>query len=120
MSTSSARMTFSKIGPSPTYLGAIRGIGPKKLVRAPSLSSSLLNSVGKPSVMFLRLPPKKLTKTRLPLIVPGTSPNTKQGALSSCVATPATTPISCSQLSPLTSLTSPSLRACSSHCRKSS
>src|SRR5262245_2162980 len=106
-STSSPVMTFSKIGPSSTYLGAMRVIGPMKLVRNPSLSSILLRSVGKPSVMFLRLPPKKLTSTRLPLIVPGTSPNTKQGAPSSWTM-PATMPISCCQLRPLTSLTSPS------------
>ena len=113
-------MTFSKIGPSLTYLGGMRVIGPMKLVRKPSLSSSLLRSVGKPSVMFLRLPPKKLTSTRLPSIVSGTWSKTKQGAPSSCIATPDTMPISCCQLSPLTSLTSPSLRASSSHCRRSS
>ena len=35
--------------------------------------------------MFLRLPSKKLTSTRLPGSVPGTSSNTKHGALSVCV-----------------------------------
>ena len=117
---SSPVITFSKIGPSATYRGGMRVIGAMKLVRKPSLNSSLLRSVGKPSVMFLRLPPKKLTSTRLPSIVPGTSSNTKQGASSSWNATPATMPMSCCQESPLTSLTSPSLRASSSHWRRSS
>src|SRR5271166_1834881 len=113
-------MTFSKIGPSLTYLGAMRVIGAMKLVRKASLSSILARSVGKPSVMFLRLPPKKLTSTRLPLIVPGTSSKTKQAAVSSCRASSETRPMSCCQDRPLTSLTSPSLRASSSHWRRSS
>src|SRR3984893_14386256 len=98
----------------------MRFIGTMKLVRKPSLRSTLPRSGGKPSVMFLRLPPKKLTKTRLPGMVPGMSSKTKQGALSSCGAPPPTTPMSCCHESPLTSLTSPSLRASSSHSRKSS
>src|ERR1700738_1394548 len=68
----------------------MRFIGTIKLVRKPSLRSTLPRSGGKPSVMFLRLPPKKLTSTRLPGMVPGMSSKTKQGALSAGGATPAT------------------------------
>src|SRR6516165_7195052 len=89
-------------------------------MRKASLSSILPRSVGKPSVMFLRLPPKKLTSTRLPGMVPGTSLKTKQAAVSSCKASSDTMPISCCHDRPLTSLTSPSLRASSSHWRRSS
>src|SRR6516162_5218155 len=89
-------------------------------MRKASLSSILPRSVGKPSVMFLRLPPKKLTSTRLPGMVPGTSLKTKQAAASSCKASSDTMPISCCHERPLTSLTSPSLRASSSHWRRSS
>ena len=76
-------------------------------------------SVGNPSVIAARLPPKKFTSTRLPFSVPGTSENTTAGAFSSCSSTSAAMPMSCCQLNPLASRTSPSLRASSIHSRRS-
>ena len=108
-------------GRSSTNFGGMRlSIGRRELTRKPSLSSSLERSVGKPSVMFLRLPAKKLTSRRLPLSVPGTSSNTKHGASSSCADISATMPMSAARSGPPTSFTSPSLFASSSHWRRSS
>src|SRR5262249_26823229 len=58
-------------------------------------------SVGNPSVMFLRMPSKKLISTRLPGSVPGTSSNTKHGALSVWYASSDTMPMSFCQDRPL-------------------
>ena len=88
-------------------------------VRNASLSSSLVMSVGKPSVMRCRLPPKKFTRMRLPGSVPGTSSKITQGAFSSCRMTSDAMPMSFCHDRPLTSRTSPSLRASSIHSRKS-
>jgi hypothetical protein len=69
--------------------------------------------------MRWRFPPKKLTRTLLPLSVPGTSVNSTHGAFSSCRITSDAMPMSFSHDSPFASRISPSFFASSIHSRRS-
>ena len=119
MSTSAPVSTLSKIGPVSTNTGGIRRSVSQALENA-SLSATLSSSVGKPRVMFLRLPPKMLASTRNPLATPGMSSNTTAGALSEWLTSSVAMPISSAQPAPRTVFTSPSRSASASHVRRSS
>ena len=85
-----------------------------------SLNATLSSSVGKPNVMFLRLPPKIFARTRKPFPAPGMSSKITAGALSEWLTSSVAIPISSAQLAPRTVFNSPSRSASESHVRRSS